>query len=340
VGGLKFEVRLESPYSFMEYSEPVLERIRMAASGAIFSILPTRAGDRVPPRTLIRSGKELHTSLREHSLDFSQYEPFFAADDDASVFSLSVASAAFSSVPEDARLVMRVDDQAPAYEVYKSSESTLFRFEDLDGSPVGTLTVAKSGSEGRFVPSANDGKPASDSLVSFFVNMSLMVMYTYASAACNAVMIHSSVVCHDGEANMFLGRSGTGKSTHSHLWLENVYGTELLNDDNPVIRLIDGTLWVYGTPWSGKTPCYRNAGRKVRAIVSLRQAPFNKAVRIEGLAAYSALLSSVSSVRWDRKVMDGISETLSSAAMSVPCWQMDCLPDADAAQTCLRAIEA
>ncbi len=56
------------------------------------------------------------------------------------------------------------------------------------------------------------------------------------------------------EAVMFLGESGTGKSTHSRMWLENIEGSTLLNDDAPAVRIsADGTT-AYGTPWSGKTP--------------------------------------------------------------------------------------
>ena len=36
---------------------------------------------------------------------------------------------------------------------------------------------------------------------------------------------------------MFLGPSGTGKSTHARLWLQYIDSTELVNDDNPVVRI-------------------------------------------------------------------------------------------------------
>ena len=48
--------------------------------------------------------------------------------------------------------------------------------------------------------------------------------------------LHASCVVRDGEGYLFMGRSGTGKSTHSRLWIQTFPGTELLNDDNPAIR--------------------------------------------------------------------------------------------------------
>ncbi|MBO6066250.1 MAG: transposase, partial [Lachnospiraceae bacterium] len=84
------------------------------------------------------------------------------------------------------------------------------------------------------------------------------------------LLMHASVTMHAGKGYLFLGKSGTGKSTHSQLWINNIEGCELLNDDNPVLRVEDdGSVRVYGSPWSGKTPCYRNLDVPVGAIVDL-----------------------------------------------------------------------
>ena len=71
------------------------------------------------------------------------------------------------------------------------------------------------------------------------------------------VAIHSSCIVYRGKAVLFLGASGTGKSTHTRLWLENIEGSTLLNDDSPFVRVEDGKVWAYGSPWSGKTSCYK-----------------------------------------------------------------------------------
>ena len=66
----------------------------------------------------------------------------------------------------------------------------------------------------------------------FGVNNALMVMYALATANKQTALFHSSVVSFQDKAYMFLGKSGTGKSTHSRLWLKYIEGTELINDDN------------------------------------------------------------------------------------------------------------
>lgn len=69
----------------------------------------------------------------------------------------------------------------------------------------------------------------------------------------NGIILHSSVVEMDGKAYTFAARSGTGKSTHSRLWTK-VFGerARIINGDKPLLRYIDGRLFIYGTPWCGK----------------------------------------------------------------------------------------
>ena len=50
------------------------------------------------------------------------------------------------------------------------------------------------------------------------------------------VAIHSSVLTYREAAILCLGESGTGKSTHTRLWRENIEGAGLLNDDSPFVR--------------------------------------------------------------------------------------------------------
>lgn len=69
----------------------------------------------------------------------------------------------------------------------------------------------------------------------------------------DGILLHSSCVVVDGVAYAFSADSGTGKSTHTQLWLKH-FGDRayILNDDKPALRCIDGTVYACGTPWSGK----------------------------------------------------------------------------------------
>ena len=166
------------------------------------------------------------------------------------------------------------------------------------------------------------------------IDNALMVMFALATADKGTVLFHAAVVSHAGKGYMFLGKSGTGKSTHARPWLQHIEDTELVNDDNPVVR--DGI--VYGSPWSGKTPCYRNVQYPLGGIVLLSQAPYNKIEPLKGLQAYAALVPSISGMRWDARIADGLHQSENQLAMTVPMWHLECLPNEEAATLCRTTI--
>jgi len=171
------------------------------------------------------------------------------------------------------------------------------------------------------------------------IDNALMILFALSTAGQGIALFHASTVSFADKAYMFLGVSGTGKSTHSSLWLKYINGTELLNDDNPVVKVLnDGNVTVYGSPWSGKTPCYRNLSYPLGGIVLLSQAPYNKIHRLSGIQAYVALVPSISGKRWDKCIADGLHQTENALAMNVPIWHLECLPDEAAAQLCHKTI--
>lgn len=172
----------------------------------------------------------------------------------------------------------------------------------------------------------------------FALNNSLMVLYALATSCKNTVLFHSAVIARENRGYMFLGKSGTGKSTHARMWLRRFSNADLLNDDNPVVRLEEDGVWVYGTPWSGKTPCYKNSRVPLAGIVNLSQAPQNKIRPIKGIEAYMALVVSISGMRWDKKVADGLHATENRLAQEVKMFHLECLPDENAAEVCYGAF--
>ena len=154
------------------------------------------------------------------------------------------------------------------------------------------------------------------------------------------IAIHSSCIVSEGNAVIFLGESGTGKSTHTRLWRENIPGALLLNDDSPIVRVLeDGTVWVYGSPWSGKTPCYKQERYPLAGCVRLRQAPYNKIHKLHLLKGYAALHPSCPpEFAYDERIYSHISSTLGAILKVVPCWWLECLPDAAAAQLSYNTI--
>ena len=172
----------------------------------------------------------------------------------------------------------------------------------------------------------------------FGIGNALMMSYAFATADKDTVLIHASVVRENGYAYPFLGVSGTGKSTHTSNWLKYIPGTDLMNDDNPVIRVVDGIATLYGSPWSGKTPCYRNIQAPIGAITQLKQAPYNKIRRETVVEAFASILPSCSIMKWDKRIYSGICDTVKTLIETVPTYFLENLPDEEAVQLSFNTI--
>ena len=198
--------------------------------------------------------------------------------------------------------------------------------------------------------------------VRFCIDNALMLLFAFRTAPLMTLEMHAAVVVRpsledargtsyrtpsglqdatlQARGYLFLGHSGTGKSTHARQWLAAFDDAWLLNDDNPILRvLVDGDVRVYGSPWSGKTPCYNNAYARVGGIVKLSQAPHNK-MRILSLPeAYAYMLSSASGLKMDRQMADCMYESIKHVITHVKCYHLDCLPNTEAAEVAQSGME-
>ena len=260
--------------------------------------------------------------------DLQQYEPFITVPTVNVVFRLRLSTA--QTDLSNFKMEMVQEDEGQSISAGHIGDHPCFQFF-LHEKLMGVLVCSNDYRQGDIYAENSN---------LFGVNNALMVMYALATANKQTALFHSSVVSFQDKAYMFLGKSGTGKSTHSRLWLKYIEGTELINDDNPVVRIHDdGSILVYGSPWSGKTPCYRNVSYPLGAIVLLEQAPQNVIRRLKPLEAYAALMISISGKRWDSRLAEGLHETENLLVTHASIWHLDCLPDEDAARVCNEMVK-
>lgn len=170
-------------------------------------------------------------------------------------------------------------------------------------------------------------------------NAAVNLCYILATIKYHTLLLHSSAVMHQGKAYLFLGKSGTGKSTHSRMWLSAIDGVTLINDDHPVVRVLEsGDVVAYGSPWSGKTPCYKSVSAPLGGIVRIVRAPHNKAIRLSPVQSYASIMTSCGGMTWEKAYADERDVTIQRIIRSIPCWNMECRPDEDAALVCARAV--
>lgn len=257
------------------------------------------------------------------------YEPFVCGDVCGKgnlVFALTIGNGSMMDYTEE----RRQEEEEREIICGNKDEKPVFEFTVKDKT-AGQLVCEPDYGSAQLILSDIENKLAIDN--------SLMILYALATSCKGTALFHSAVVSKDGKGYMFLGKSGTGKSTHARLWLKHVEGSALMNDDNPVVRVTDEGVMVYGSPWSGKTPCYRNVSAPLGGIVLLAQAPYNKIKRLEGVAAYAAVLPSISGKRWDPRMADGLHQTENALAMKARVWFLECLPDEAAARLSYETIK-
>lgn len=253
------------------------------------------------------------------------YAPFSCKADEA-VFMLTVGKGLAVSFTED----LRQEEEGQQIICGRTSTGeSVYEFVWWNES-AGWLVCKDNYHEGRLVLTGRHTKMAVDN--------ALMVMFALATAEKGTALFHAAAVSCDDYGYLFLGKSGTGKSTHAGLWVKHIDGAVLMNDDNPVVRISEGQAVVYGSPWSGKTACYRNVSSPLGGIVLLKQAPYNRICRLEGIEAYVALVASISGQRWDEGIADGLHDTENKLASTVPMWHLECLPDKAAAKICWAEI--
>lgn len=260
------------------------------------------------------------------------YTPFETTDGEP-LFMLHVSDEAYCENEDYTRVfVDSSDDDMPRIEVYAAMGNWRF---DVSRRKKDLICFHLS-VDARF---SNATLYIKDTDVRFAIDNAAMLLYAFATAELKTLEMHASVIVKDGYGQLFLGHSGTGKSTHARLWQEAYPDAWLLNDDNPVVRVMsDGEVRVYGSPWSGKTPCYKQAFAPVRGIVKLSQAPHNEMTRLRLPEAYAYMLSSSSGLKIVPTMMDSLYNTVVRVITTIPVFGLKCLPDKDAAVLCRETL--
>ena len=172
----------------------------------------------------------------------------------------------------------------------------------------------------------------------FGLSNALMLIFAFAGSRKETLLIHASLVRQAGYGYAFIAKSGTGKSTQVSMWLRYLEGCDLMNDDNPVIRMIDGKPYIYGSPWSGKTPCYRNVKAKLGAITQIDRANANSIEPLKPVEAFASMLVSCSMMKWDKDIFNRICDTVTHIIETTGIYILHCLPNKEAAEVCHKAI--
>lgn len=152
------------------------------------------------------------------------------------------------------------------------------------------------------------------------------------------IMLHSSAIVYNGGGIAFCAKSGTGKSTHTQLWLQKFKDDcVILNDDKPVIKKEDGSYFIYGTPWSGKTDLNLNLKAPLKAIVLLERGKIDEIEKCDKNTALKKILASTvqpKSVELLNLSLDIISDIIEN----VEIFKLKCTKNMSAVEEVLKVL--
>ena len=153
------------------------------------------------------------------------------------------------------------------------------------------------------------------------------------------MMLHASAVVVDGRAYLFSADCGTGKSTHVGLWLKR-FGERayILNDDKPAMRIVNGTWYAFGTPWSGKYDLSTNTGVPIAGIAMLERSDANEIARFQGKDAIYAIYRQLNRKTETAAFRIKQLELLDKLLTQVPVWKLKCNMDPEAAMVSYEAM--
>ena len=147
------------------------------------------------------------------------------------------------------------------------------------------------------------------------------------------LVLHSAyIVTPAGEAILFSGPSGIGKSTQAALW-ERCAGARVVNGDRALVDV--GKKTANGIFYSGTSGISENVTAPVRAIVLLGQGSENRVFVPSPQAAFAGVLSQCAYYDWDALSATKMTECVARLVSDVPVLHFDCRADASA----VRALQ-
>ena len=149
------------------------------------------------------------------------------------------------------------------------------------------------------------------------------------------LLLHAAglLTAHGGLA--FTGASGTGKSTIADFYAAR--GARVLSDERVILRTIESTIQVFGSPWPGTGRHARNQHAPLRGLFCIRHGKDDHRMRrMPAGTGASFILQQCFLPHWDRTAMDRTLRFLNELIERIDCVDLAFLKNPDIVD-CLEA---
>lgn len=153
----------------------------------------------------------------------------------------------------------------------------------------------------------------------------------------NRMLLHCAVLEFDGKGYAFLGRSGTGKSTHTRLWKRFLGTPRMINGDKPILQYAESGFIAHGTPWKGKEAWGTRASAPLCGLCFLEQAKVNAIRKLTPSEAASRLFTQILLPENEGNVISTLDMADKLVSMT-PCYLLQCDISKEAVQASFEAL--
>lgn len=165
-----------------------------------------------------------------------------------------------------------------------------------------------------------------------------LLMINYLARG-HGVILHACGIEYDGQGLLFAGESGAGKSTLANLWRLKTEAA-VLSDDRTLLRMVDGKIRMYGTPWHGEAKFGSPGSVELDRIFFLRQGPFSTLRSLSNTETVIRLLQCSFPPHWEAAGMDFTLEFFENLTGRISCQELAFIPDQSAIECVKRNLSS
>jgi len=154
----------------------------------------------------------------------------------------------------------------------------------------------------------------------YSIDSVLRIVHTLLLAREGGFLLHAASAVRDGEAHIFTGRSGAGKTTLSRMAPPDV---NLLTDEISYVRRSGNGYVAHGTPFAGELgKAGENISAPISAVYLLVQGPENRVEPMDEAEAVRTLMRNILFFAQDEGTVQSVFKSACEFAARVPLYRM------------------
>ena len=163
-----------------------------------------------------------------------------------------------------------------------------------------------------------------------------LIFTNYLAAHGLGVEVHGcGLIDAETGGHLLLGHSGAGKSTTASLW-QSLRNPEILSDDRLILRIENGELWMYGTPWHGEGQFASPNKARLNRIMILQHGARNGLIVMSRAHAAAELFARSFPPFHSPEGLQNVMDFLDRVVNLVPCYEFHFVPNESAVETVLE----